>query len=95
MGRQHTTWISDETWRKLENIKGDSISEKIRNAIDQADPDREFRIEAEKRQLGRAKDALKRIASSIEDKNNPAWGKQALLDNIALVIEDVYWLVVE
>jgi len=95
MGRQHTTWISDETWTKLENIKGDSVSEKIRNAIEQADPDREFRREAEMRQLGRAKDALKRIASSVQDKDNPAWGKQALLDNIARVIEDVYWLVVE
>jgi len=71
------------------------VSEKIRNAIDAADPDREFRREAEMRQLGRAKDALKRIKSSVEDKDNPAWGKQALLDNIARVIEDVYWLVVE
>jgi hypothetical protein len=95
MGRQHTTWISDETWRKLDNIDGDSISEKIRNAIEQADPDREMAFNAKMRQLGRAKDALKRIASSVEDKDNPAWGKQALLDNIARVIEDVYWLVVE
>jgi len=95
MGRQHTTWISDETWTKLENIEGDSVSEKIRNAIDQADPDREMVFKAKLRQLGRAKDALKRIASTIEDKDNPAWGKQALLDNIARVIEDVYWLVNE
>jgi predicted CopG family antitoxin len=95
MGRQHTTWISDETWTKLENIKGDSVSEKIRNAIEQVDPDREMVLKAEMRRLGRAKDALKRIASSVEDKDNPAWGKQALLDNIARVIEDVYWLVVE
>jgi hypothetical protein len=95
MGRQHTTWISDESWTKLQNIEGDSVSEKIRNAINAADPDREFRREAEMRQLGRAKDALKRIASSVEDKDNPAWEKQALLDNIARVIEDVYWLVVE
>jgi len=95
MGRQHTTWISDETWTKLEIIEGKSVSDKIRNAIEQADPDREFRRKAEMRQLGRAKDALKRIASSVEDKDNPAWGKQALLDNIARVIEDVYWLVVE
>lgn len=95
MGRQHTTWISDESWDKLQNIDGDSVSERIRNAIEQADPDREMVFKAKLRQLGRAKDALKRIASSIEDKDNPEWGKQALLDNIARVIEDVYWLVVE
>jgi hypothetical protein len=60
-----------------------------------ANPEREMVIKAKMRQLERAKEALKRIASSIEDKDNPAWGKQALLDNIARVIEDVYWLVVE
>jgi hypothetical protein len=60
-----------------------------------ANPEREMAIKAKMRQLERAKEALKRIASSVEDKDNPAWGKQALLDNIARVIEDVYWLVVE
>lgn len=95
MGRQHTTWISEENWRKLENIGGDSVSAKIGNAIAMADPDREMVINAKMRQLGRAKDALKRIASNIEEKDNPEWGKQALLDNIARVIEDVYWLVIE
>jgi hypothetical protein len=95
MGRQHTTWISDETWEELQNIGGDSVSKKIRNAVAMANPEREMVIKAKMRQLERAKEALKRIASSIEDKDNPAWGKQALLDNIARVIEDVYWLVVE
>jgi predicted CopG family antitoxin len=61
MGRQHTTWISDETWTKLENIKGDSVSEKIRNAIEQADPDREMVINAEMRRLKRLVEAMKRI----------------------------------
>lgn len=61
MGRQHTTWISDETWRKLENINGDSVSEKIRNAIDQADPDREMLLNAEMRRLSRLVDAMKEI----------------------------------
>lgn len=61
MGRQHTTWISDETWRKLENIKGDSVSEKIRNAIDQADPDREMVLNAEMRRLARLVEAMKKI----------------------------------
>jgi hypothetical protein len=79
----------------LQNIGGDSVSKKIRNAVAMANPEREMVIKAKMRQLERAKEALKRIASSIEDKDNPAWGKQALLDNIARVIEDVYWLVVE
>ena len=61
MGRQHTTWISDETWKKLENIKGNSVSEKIRTAIDQADPDREMLINAEMRRLNRLVEACKDI----------------------------------
>jgi len=61
MGRQHTTWISDETWTKLENIKGDSVSEKIRNAINQVDPDREMIVKAEMRRLERLVDAMKSI----------------------------------
>jgi predicted CopG family antitoxin len=61
MGRQHTTWISDESWTKLQNIKGDSVSEKIRNAIDQADPDREMVFKAEMRRLNRLVEAMKRI----------------------------------
>ena len=61
MGRQHTTWISDETWDRLQNIKGDSISEKIRNAIEQVDPDREMVIKAEMRRLNRLVEAMKRI----------------------------------
>lgn len=65
MGRQHTTWISDETWNKLENIKGDSVSKKIRNAIDQVDPDREMLINAEMRRLSRLVEAMKRINTYI------------------------------
>jgi predicted CopG family antitoxin len=61
MGRQHTTWISDETWTKLENIKGDSVSERIRNAIEQVDPDRELVLKAEMRRLNRLVEAMKRI----------------------------------
>jgi hypothetical protein len=61
MGRQHTTWISNETWTKLENIEGNSVSERIRNAIDQVDPDREMVIKAEMRRLNRLVEAMKRI----------------------------------
>ena len=95
MGRQHTTWISDETWDRMSNIEGDTVSAKIRNAIEQADPDRQMWLNSKLRQLDRAKEALRTIKKRVEDKDNPAWGKQALLDSIALVIEDVYWLVNE
>jgi predicted CopG family antitoxin len=84
MGRQHTTWISDETWRKLENIKGDSVSEKIRNAIEQVDPDREMAFNAKLRQLDRAREALRRLKFLIEEKE---WGK------VDALFEDIWWLV--
>ena len=84
MGRQHTTWISDETWRKLENIKGDSVSEKIRNAIDQADPDREMALNSKLRQLDRARESLRRLKFLIEEKET---GK------IEALFEDIWWLI--
>ena len=93
MGRQHTTWISEENWKKLENIGGDSVSAKIGNAISMADPDREMVINAKMRQLDRTITALKAIQANVNNRNNPDWGKKAILDNIALVIEDVYWVV--
>lgn len=65
MGRQHTTWISEETWKKLDNIDGDSVSDKIRNAIDKVDPDREMMINSEMRRLSRLVDAMKRINTYI------------------------------
>ena len=93
MGRQHTTWISEQNWKKLENIGGDSVSAKIGNAISMADPDREMVINAKMRQLDRTISALKLIQAQVSKRDSPDWGKKALLDNIALVIEDVYWVV--
>lgn len=61
MGRQHTTWLSDDTWKKLDNIEGGSVSEKIRNAIEKVDPDREMMINSEMRRLSRLVEAMKRI----------------------------------
>jgi hypothetical protein len=88
MGRQHTTWISDETWAELENIGGDSVSKKIRNAIAMANPEREMVIKAKLRQLERAKAALKRIHILI---NRPDHGIQAIINEL----EDVWWMVEE
>lgn len=61
MGRQHTTWISDETWDILEKIDGKSVSDKIRFAIEKFDPDREMLINSEMRRLSRLVEAMKRI----------------------------------
>jgi hypothetical protein len=88
MGRQHTTWISDETWAELENIGGDSVSKKIRNAIAMANPEREMVIKAKLRQLERAKAALKRIQMLI---NRPDHGIQAILNELV----DIWWMVEE
>ncbi|AXH78675.1 MAG: hypothetical protein [Circular genetic element sp.] len=63
MGRQHTTWISDETWDRLRNIEGDSISKKMANAVKYHDPDNVMRINAQLRQLIAAKKALRAIAN--------------------------------
>jgi hypothetical protein len=90
MGRQHTTWISDETWEELQNIGGDSVSRKIRNAVAMANPEREMVLKAKLRQLERAKDALKSIATIL----NTAKGQFAL-DSIKDEIEEVWWMVEE
>jgi len=90
MGRQHTTWISDETWDELQNIGGDSVSKKIRNAVAMANPEREMVIKAKLRQFERAKDALKLIATIL----NTAKGQFAL-DSIKDEIEEVWWMVEE
>lgn len=93
MGRQHTTWISEENWRKLENIGGDSVSAKIGNAISMADPDREMVFNAKMRQFERAKDALKRIDELIFKSSN--MNDNEILGRVQGVIDSVDWLVNE
>jgi len=67
MGRQHTTWISDETWDRLQNIAGDSVSKKISNAVKFADPDEMMRHNSLMRQYAQAKNVLRAIAKIIDD----------------------------
>jgi len=62
MGRQHTTWISDETWDRLSNIAGDSVSKKISNAVKFADPDEMMRQNAQTRKLNQCIRYLRVIA---------------------------------
>jgi hypothetical protein len=89
MGRQHTTWISDETWDELQNIGGDSVSKKIRNAVAMANPEREMVIKAKMRQLERARQALKTIHRLIHLNDDTR------LPDIVDELEDVWWLVEE
>ncbi|AXH79426.1 MAG: hypothetical protein [Circular genetic element sp.] len=67
MGRQHTTWISDETWDRLKNIAGDSVSKKISNAVKFADPDQMMVTNAKMRQLTSAKSVLREIALRVQE----------------------------
>jgi hypothetical protein len=84
MGRQHTTWISEENWKKLENIGGDSVSAKIGRAIEQADPDREMAFNAKMRQLERAQESLRRLKFLIEERE---------FEKVDALFEDIWWLV--
>jgi len=93
MGRQHTTWISDETWDELQNIGGDSVSKKIRNAVAMANPEREMVIKAKLRQLETARNALKRV-NAIADISTSATADHAVI-KIKEIMEEVWWMVEE
>jgi len=93
MGRQHTTWISDETWEELQNIGGDSVSKKIRNAVAMANPEREMVIKAKLRQLETAKNVLKRIAALTDPEKRKVHLPELI--KIDEIIEDVWWMVEE
>ena len=81
MGRQHTTWISDETWERLQNIAGDSISKKISNAVKYADPDHQMIQKSNLRALARLKTGFRTLA---KDK-----------DNLCYVLDDLEHLIFE
>jgi len=83
MGRQHTTWISDETWDRLQNIAGESVSKKISNAVKYADPDQMMRHAEDLRRLARAKNALRAIAKVVKDDHQ----------EICPILEDVEFLI--
>ena len=87
MGRQHTTWISDETWDRLKNIAGDSVSKKISNAVKFADPDEMMRQNALMRQYEAAKVLLRRIGSEI-----PYDNRQVALENIDQLLSEGEWI---
>ena len=96
MGRQHTTWISDETWERLQNIGGDSVSKKIANAVKAHDPDNQMLINAKMRQLEAAKDALRNIAQAMHKLNEgmEQYSGQSI-DTINTTMEDIHWFLWE
>ena len=93
MGRQHTTWISEENWRKLENIPGKSTSSKIGWAIEHADPDKAMWMNAKLRQLDTAKSALRDLAkevfgANLQDEDDMASRLYQLND----IVREIEWL---
>ena len=89
MGRQHTTWISDETWDRLQNIAGDSVSKKISNAVKFADPDEMMIQKSNLRRIGRMQTALRSIANIVTN------AKGTIHPQILDVLEDVEHLIWE
>lgn len=59
MGRQKTLWIDEATWAKLEQMEGDSVSGKVRKAVQQYDQHSEKMIEALYLQVKALKTALR------------------------------------
>ena len=90
MGRQHTTWISDETWDRLQNIAGDSVSKKISNAVQFADPNEMMIQNARMRQFATAKRMLRELAQMID---TTSYGhKSATFDDIRDVLDENDWI---
>lgn len=83
MGRQHTTWISDETWDRLQNIAGESVSKKISNAVKFADPDEMMRHNATMRQFAQAKRYLQIIAKEFDKRDFQA---------VEAILEECDWI---
>jgi hypothetical protein len=89
MGRQHTTWIDDETWERLERIAGDSVSEKLRNAVRYCDPQQMALNNAAQARLNVAVKAIRHIQQAL----NLQQPDIDILQEINDVIEDCYWTV--
>ena len=93
MGRQHTTWINEANWKKLDNIPGNSTSSKIGYAIEHVDPDHQMWVNAKMRQLEAAKTALRDIAkqvfgANLQDEDDMASRLYQLND----IVREIEWL---
>ena len=93
MGRQHTTWINEANWKKLENIPGNSTSSKIGYAIEHVDPDHQMWVNAKLRQLETAKNVLRKLAHCIHDLQESSHANvMPELNYLGDLIADVEWL---
>ena len=93
MGRQHTTWINEENWKKLENIPGNSTSSKIGYAIEHVDPDHQMWVNAKLRQLETAKTALRDIAKDVYTINEGIEDNlDGVLDKWTELLGEIQWL---
>ena len=93
MGRQHTTWINEANWKKLDNIPGNSTSSKIGHAIEHVDPDHQMWVNAKLRQLETAKRSLRDIAkqvfgANLQDEDDMASRLYQLND----IVREIEWL---
>jgi hypothetical protein len=90
MGRQHTTWIDDETWDRLERIAGDSISDKLRNAVKFADPHEMTMIRLRERNRDELRVLIDIIYTTCNDVNDDdisdlrEWIIELLNENISM-----------
>ena len=93
MGRQHTTWINEANWKKLENIPGNSTSSKIAYAIEQVDPDHQMWVNAKMRQLETAKNVLRKLAHLIHHiQEHAKYDDEASFNYLGDLIAEVEWL---
>ncbi|GAI72608.1 unnamed protein product [marine sediment metagenome] len=61
MGRQKTLWIDEDCWSKLERMEGDSVSDKVRRCIKQADTATDALEQALRRRIKYLEDKLKSV----------------------------------
>tara|TARA_R100000951_G_C2642116_1_gene181302 strand:+ start:1252 stop:1452 length:201 start_codon:yes stop_codon:yes gene_type:complete len=61
MGRQKTLWIDEECWAKLEQMEGDSVSDKVRRCIKQADSATDALEQALRRRISYLEAKLKSV----------------------------------
>jgi len=93
MGRQHTTWISEENWQKLTNIPGNSTSSRIGYAIKHVDPDHQMWVNAKMRQLETARATLRKLAHCIHDiREHAKYDDEAAFNYLGDLIAQVEWL---
>jgi len=78
MGRQKTIWINEDRNAKIEQIVGDSVSEKIGMCIDAYQVDNEMLTVALRAQIRYLKLLMKDVCKDLRQRNLPAQGRELL-----------------